>query len=192
MISEPQSDGINPMPNPMDADLMPSSLFWANAADNYAAACLIHETEPRVTRYSGVLLNLICTSIELSLKGFLRAKGYRVQKMKGDYGHDLVRALHAARAEGIEQFCKIEPDFERNLILANEYNNDKEFEYLVAGLKRDFPNDSVLLFGAAMLVNNLKQFCISNMDLHHRKPTAYDPYKERERKAQQKAQRKSS
>jgi hypothetical protein len=122
----------------------------------------------------------------LSLKGFLRAKGYKVQKLKDNYGHDLVKALRAARAEGIEQFCKIDPDFERNLILANEYNKDKEFEYLVAGLKRDFPNDSVLLLGAGTLIINLKQFCISNMNLHHYKATAYDPYKERERKAKRK------
>jgi hypothetical protein len=192
MINKPQSGEVNPTPAPMDADLMPSSLFWANAEDNYNAARLIHEAKSQVTRYPGVLFNLICTSIELSLKGFLRAKGYKVQKMKNDYGHDLVKALRAARAEGIEQLCKIDSDFERNLILASEYNNDKEFEYLVAGLKRDFPNDSVLLLGAATLVDNLKQFCISNMNLHHRKPTAYDPYKERERKAQQKAQRKLS
>src|ERR1043166_4283001 len=175
-IAKPKSNKINPMPEPMDADLMPSSIFWASANDNYNAGRLIYETKPRVTRYSGVLFNLICTSIELSLKGFLRAKGYKVQKMKDDYGHDLVKALRAARAEGIEEFCKIDSDFESSLILANEYNNDKEFEYLVAGVKRDFPTDSVLLSGAATLVNKLQEFCVNNMNLHHYRPTACDPY----------------
>ncbi|HXI82821.1 MAG TPA: hypothetical protein VNL17_01880 [Verrucomicrobiae bacterium] len=161
-------------PEPMHADLMPSSILWGAANDYCKTARLLYEN--RVTAYSGVLFNLICQSIESALKGFLRAKGRRVEDMKQNLGHNLVKALKVARDEGIEDFVKIDANFEYHLTLANEYNRDKEFEYYVAGLKPDMPREIVLLEGTEQLVNGIKKFCISNVNLHHHKPTAFNPY----------------
>ncbi len=179
-------------PQPWDGkDLESSYMFWMNAKDY----CVVAKRESDVhleykehpsahshverTRFPGVLLNQICTSIELCLKGFLRAKEYSVRSMQDDYGHNLIMLLCAARMEDIESLCKIDDKFVDHLWRLSAYNDDKEFEYLVAGVKGGFPDASVLLAGTESLVNNLEAFCFANRQLHDGKLTACNPYKDK-------------
>lgn len=97
-------------------------------AQEYLSLVKITEKE---TPFSPVPYFLVCRSIELSLKAFLRVKDIPVRnlKKKGMYGHDLVTLLDGAKDSGIGICAPITENIEIEIRKANEYYCKKEFEY---------------------------------------------------------------
>ena len=151
-----------------------SGTLWSTAHEFYEVANLVIKNKPPQMHYPIVEYSLICHSIEASLKGFLRAKGYTIRQLR-DIGHDLERALNTARAEGIESYCRLSADFLRDLATANFSYKHKDFDYLLSGTV-SLPKDAeLLLSGAGLLVLKLRQFCVEKMYEHDGKESAHDP-----------------
>ena len=154
-------------------DRTPSSGLWWFAEDYYKAAVVTSDIR-NCSLCSSVVPNyLVCHSIELVLKAFLRAKGFRVQNLR-KFGHDLESVLAEARKQGLDGFCTVPSEFLEHLRRANFYYRLKDFEYIVAGVMH-LPSLDVLLSGARVLLGGTKEFCIANCKLHDGKPSAYVP-----------------
>jgi hypothetical protein len=100
-------------------------------AQEYLSIVKIPEKE---TPFSPVPYFLVCRSIELSLKAFLRVKDIPMSnlKKKGIYGHDLETLLNGAKDSGIDKCVPITKNIEKEIRKANEYYYKKEFEYYEA------------------------------------------------------------
>lgn len=83
------------------------------------------------TLFSPVPYFLVCRSIELSIKAFLRVKDIPMRniKKKGIYGHDLETLLDGAKELGIDICVPITKNIEKEIRKANEYYYKKGFEY---------------------------------------------------------------
>src|SRR6185295_13755189 len=86
-----------------------SSAGLLNGADEYLqAARLVYEGQnPDRTLFSPLYF-LVCQSLELALKAFLRGKGKTEVFLVKDIGHDLVAAFGAAEQEGLSNHVRIE------------------------------------------------------------------------------------
>jgi hypothetical protein len=155
-------------------DRTPSSGLWSFANEYYRAALLVQVRGESVLAYTTVHYYLVCHSIELVLKAFLRAKGYWIQNLRDQFGHDLELALTEARKQGLGEFCSVSDEFVEHLRRANFYYRLKDFEYIVAGVMH-LPSLDVLLTGTGVLVEGTKGFCLENWKLHDGKPSAYVP-----------------
>lgn len=117
------------------------------------------------TPFSPVPYFLICRSIELSLKAFLRVKNIPMSKLrkKGIYGHDLETLLNNAKKLGIDRCVPFTKNIQKEIRKANEYYNNKEFEYYEAlsGMKgyTELPDLLILKGFADELVIGLEVPC---------------------------------
>jgi len=131
-------------------------------AQEYLSIVKIPEKE---TPFSPVPYFLVCRSIELSLKAFLRVKNIPVSKLrkKGKYGHDLETLLNNAKDLGIDRCVPFTKNIEKEIRKANEYYNNKEFEDYDAlrGMKgyTDLPDLFILKGFADELVIGLEVPC---------------------------------
>jgi hypothetical protein len=109
------------------SDRSPASGFW-NFAWEYAEAAkkVVGEPELKHAAYY-----LICHSIELTLKAFLRTKGWEIDALRilGHNGHDLDAALSAAEGVGLREFYQIENGSRLVLGIYNIAYMSKDFEY---------------------------------------------------------------
>ena len=64
---------------------------------------------PRQDRFSPVAYYLYCHSLELGLKAFILAQGGKVDDVKNDLKHDLIKALEKAKNVGLDSFTRISP-----------------------------------------------------------------------------------
>ena len=132
-------------------------------AQEYLSIVKIPEKE---TPFSPVPYFLVCRSIELSLKAFLRVKEIPMSnlKKKGIYGHDLETLLNGAKDLGIDNCVPIIENIEKEIRKANEYYKKKEFEYYEAlrGFKGypDLPDLLILKGFADELVIRLEVPCM--------------------------------
>jgi hypothetical protein len=106
-------------------DRSPALGFWKFAWEyTEAAKKVVGESELKHVAYY-----LICHSIELTLKAFLRAKGEEIEDLK-KLGHDLEAALREAERLGLGELCPIESSSRLILMLRNIPHEDKGFEYV--------------------------------------------------------------
>jgi hypothetical protein len=101
---------------------------------------------------------LVCQSIELSLKAYLRGSGYSDQQLRR-LGHDLDACVAAACAAGVESH------------VINSYYHSKDLQYSTSGYKSYPPPESLLAL-AERLWESLRIFCIEHRDHHVGKATA--------------------
>jgi len=91
----------------------------------------IFEKHPKITDLYQVKFFLLCHSLELVLKAFLRHKGYS-RKQLINLGHNLENLLR-------ELYEKNNIFFDKNssqiIIQVNQYYNSKQFEYFQSGSK---------------------------------------------------------
>lgn len=80
------------------------------------------------SRYSPVPHFLVCRSIELSLKSFLRARGVLRNERK-TIGHNLESALDKALDLGLKDYMEVTVEDREALAAANRLYRKKEFEY---------------------------------------------------------------
>ena len=104
------------------------------AWDFYRAFENLQEKNPQLTTMYEVKYYLLCHSIELAMKAFLRKKGYtRKQLMK--IGHDLDKLIIILHENNV----LIDVDSAIRTIMVNQYYKTKQFEYPQTGYK-EFPS----------------------------------------------------
>jgi hypothetical protein len=106
-------------------------------AEEYLEAAAAAST-PRSTRIPFVSYYLYGHGLELALKAFLVSQGTTDRRLRR-LGHDLKRALKAARKHQPFKAVSITPTDCHIVAWLNSYYKVKEFEYLVTGYK-SFPS----------------------------------------------------
>jgi len=112
---------------------------------------------------------LICQSIELSLKAYIRGCGEAREQLIR-IGHDLEKALKKAQSQNVSQFLKVTPGQERALKMINPYYAGKDLQYTEVGFKR-YPDVTILLGLAQVLHSQTRKFCETHREYHAGKPT---------------------
>jgi len=144
-----------------------SSMMISNVGREFLAAAQslrsVNES-PSVPAYF-----LICQSIELSLKAYIRGcGGAREELVK--IGHDLEKALNTAQAERLSQFFAITSCQEEALRMINPYYAGKDLQYTAVGSK-SYPDVNILLELAGGLQSQTRKFCEIHREYHLGKPT---------------------
>ena len=144
-----------------------SSMMLSNLAGEFlAAAQSLHSVN---VSSSMPLYFLICQSIELSLKAYIRGCGAaREQLIK--IGHDLEKALNTAQSEKLSQLFTVTLDQEQALRMINPYYAEKDLQYTEVGFKR-YPDVTILLGLAEVLHSQIREFCEIHRECHVGKPT---------------------
>jgi len=113
---------------------------------------------------------LVCQSIELSFKAFLRASGCSDKQLRR-ISHDLDKCVAAAKAAGIENYIELSVADVAAIAAINRYYRSKDLQYSTSGYK-SYPLPDVLLEFAEHLWDRLRSFCVEHRQYHFGKPTA--------------------
>jgi hypothetical protein len=113
---------------------------------------------------TGPILFLIGQSIELSLKAFLRGSDFSEPQLRG-LSHDLDASLDWAIKEGLSVYIQLSDDDIKLISLVNESYKSKDLQYITLGLK-DRPALAPVLELAQRLNQQIKSFCLENINLH--------------------------
>jgi hypothetical protein len=114
---------------------------------------------------------LFAQAIELSLKSYLRAKGYSKQALR-DVSHDLSLCLSKARQEGFDDLLILTAD-ERKLVGdLNVHYRSKDLQYTEVGLKRSYPPIERVEEFAKRLFTATRPFADQHLKAHYGKATA--------------------
>jgi HEPN domain-containing protein len=108
-----------------------SAGLWVLAGEYFRTVEYVPEGKRQV---SSPCCYLLSHSIELTLKAFLRAKGYTVPELI-KFGHDLGELLRCAEAKGIRSIVALEERHLAAIEIANAIYKEKEWEYHKRGFK---------------------------------------------------------
>lgn len=104
-------------------------LWYAN--DYYQAYQSLTEAHPKDIELLAPKFYLLCHSLELCMKSWLRHEGHSTKQLR-DFGHDLMAAL----TELIEKHdVTVAPAGIQSIDLANRYYDTKQYEYFIQGFK---------------------------------------------------------
>jgi hypothetical protein len=109
-----------------------SAGLWTHGNEFFQTAEYIPEGKRRL---SSPCYYLLSHSIELTLKAFLRAKGYTVPELI-EIGHDLVGLLRRAEVRGIRGIVVLEKRHLDAIAISNAIYKEKEWEYRKRGFKQ--------------------------------------------------------
>ena len=102
---------------------------------------------------------LIGHSIELSIKGFLRARGVSIKSLSSrKYGHDLQALIKEARKRKLGNEVKLSNNEIDAIMQLNKAYKNKEFEYIYPGLVT-LPTYGRISKVAIKLSDGLKDIC---------------------------------
>ena len=138
-----------------------------DAREFLQAAQLVHREKP-VTFTPTYFL--VCQSLELSFKAYLRGSGYSDKQLRR-IGHNLDECVAAAKAVGVDQHVTLSDTDVAAITFINPYYQFKDFQYSSSGYK-SFPHPDVLIALADRVWQSLRPFCEQNRDFHVGKPTA--------------------
>ena len=113
---------------------------------------------------------LVCQSVELSFKAFLRASGYSDKQLRR-ISHDLDKCVAAATAAGIENHIKLSKADVAVIAAINKYYRPKDLQYSRSGYK-SYPAPDALLAFADRLWDGLRSYCVEHRECHFGKATA--------------------
>lgn len=130
------------------------------AIEYYAGYELIQKQEPGVTRYFAVKYYLLCHSLELTMKAWLKKHGETYVDLKR-LGHDLERLMTVLHDKYDLSFDTISQDMIRTV---NQHYSQKEFEYALIGAK-SVPVITELASTVHLLISKAKFDIILNGDL---------------------------
>ena len=114
---------------------------------------------------------LVCRSLELSLKGFLRGSGYSASQLL-KIRHDLDICVERAVVVGLDCYVSFSADDRALISAANLYYKSKDFEYTITGYKSHRPRLEALIKLAERAWRGLRDFCVNHRKYHFGKPTA--------------------
>lgn len=127
-----------------------------------AARVVIQHEGPQEHGWHPVGKFLVCQSIELSLKAFLRLRGAKMTDVER-YGHRIAELLAEARKNNLREFLKLSGDELKEIKRASRYYGDHIFRYPdVYEIARGYPSDPnviPLLSAAEKLVEGLYPPC---------------------------------
>lgn len=101
---------------------------------------------------------LVCHALELSLKAFLRARGYNDQKLR-HLDHNFKRCLKSAQRNGLANFIAFDETQTKAIKDINRLYKHKEFEYVVFGGTLSVPRITVLLDAVDEIVEAIRREC---------------------------------
>ncbi len=142
-------------------DRRTTSLGLVNHGRSYlcAAEILLPRTDPsREDRleFDDPVIFLALHGVELFLKGFLRAHGFTVDRLRRRFGHDLKKLLQASLRVGLADYLPDPAELQRHVELYGPTYDAKEFEYLKTGpglpLKDGMLREARRLHGAVLLI----------------------------------------
>ncbi|MEC9493049.1 hypothetical protein [Flexistipes sp.] len=155
----------------MIIDRTSSMGLWRYANEFYESARLIRNIKGKLFVPS---YYLICHSIELALKAFLRGCGKELDFLKNVLGHDLKKCLDEARNNNLSEYVKISSKFETSIEVVNPYYMSKQFEYITSGIKTlpDIDDIDILIEGTSQIIKDIKKFCVEKRKLHYKTDSA--------------------
>jgi len=136
--------------------------LWTYAKEFLDAAKAVAPDQPAFA--PGPAYYLVCHSIELALKAFLRGAGESLSGLKA-IGHDLELCIKKAEEKGISRYHGFTQEQKAAIALINGYYSAKELEYITTGFKR-FPEYGFLEATAAGLLGSIKVFCQDSRRIH--------------------------
>jgi len=145
-----------------------TSMGISNDAREFLEAAQLVRREKPVTFRPTYFL--VCQSLELSLKAYLRGSGYSDEQLRR-IGHNLDQCVSAAKATGVEGYVRLSEADIAAVAAINPYYQFKDFQYSVSGYK-SFPHPDVLMELAERLWQGLRPFCEQRRDYHVGKSTA--------------------
>lgn len=112
-------------------------------------------------------------SIELSLKGYLRAKGFTQAQLQDQkfLGHKLLDCLKEAQDRGFSFICPLTLEEFQLLILLDGYHKKHDFRFPEAGQK-SYPKSELLLPLTKRFYEAAQTYCQANNKVHHGTPSA--------------------
>ena len=105
---------------------------------------------------------LICQSIELTLKAYVRGCGASKETLKS-IGHDLEKVLSEAQGEKLSHFFTLVSRQEIALGMINIYYAGKDLQYTQVGSK-SYPDLNILFGLAEELQSRTRKFCEDHRD----------------------------
>ena len=117
---------------------------------------------------------LVGHSIELALKSFLLAKGYKITELRKKYGHNLEALLAEARRRKLGRHVKLSRNEDKAIKLLSKTYYKKEFEYMEYG-NYNLPEYWYIHKVAQKLVKNLEYYSSNspfNKQLHRTRNSA--------------------
>ena len=100
----------------------------------------------------------VCHGIELSLKAFLRARGYRAPRLM-TLGHDLRRCLRRAETNGLSGYVTLNADETDAIHRIRRLYLKKELEYVVFGGALVLPKINLLMSALEKIISGIRREC---------------------------------
>lgn len=101
------------------------------AQEYYAAYELVQRQHPKLTEFFAVKYYLLCHSLELTMKAWLRHRGVTYTEMK-KLGHDLEKIMTVLYEQHQLLFSA---ESQAMIRIVNQHYSQKEFEYSLRGTK---------------------------------------------------------
>jgi hypothetical protein len=137
--------------------------FIIYAKEFFNTARSFKSTKP----FSPLPYYLFCHALELSLKGFLLAKGISKKDLqkREKVGHDLLKVLDEAIARGLDKIVPVSAMQRNEIAKANDYYLNKYFEYFevikaVTGYP-DLPDMAILEKLISDIIEKVEPVCAS-------------------------------
>lgn len=105
--------------------------LWRYALEYFKGFTIIKLKEPGELSLVPVKFFLLCHSIELAFKAYLRHKNYKVKQLM-DFGHDLEALMDELHSKHEITLSK---NFVEVVLDANQYYKTKQYEYFQSGYK---------------------------------------------------------
>jgi len=135
--------------------------LWRYASEFLAAANLV-KREHGEKKFSAVAHYLICHSIELSLKAFLRARMVATKQLsRPPLGHDLRMLLDEARKRRLDRVVSLTPDEIAIVDDLAKHHVVHRFRYIEIG-RYELPIWTPTFVLASKLVIGIQEFCRRN------------------------------
>ncbi len=101
----------------------------------------------------------VCHGIELALKAFLRAKGYKAPRLIA-LGHNLRRCLRKAESNGLSGYVTLNADETDAIHLISRLYLEKELEYVVLGGTLVLPKINLLRSALEKTISGIREECL--------------------------------
>ena len=131
--------------------------LWQYAKDYLEGFKIIWEKQPELTGPYQVKFYLLCHSLELGFKAYLRSQGCTLKTLM-KLRHDINKIVAECFKKGLEKYFVFQNDELNCLRLANSYYLRKEFEYIKIGSKT-LPNLEIPYEIAKRLLENIRDLC---------------------------------
>lgn len=102
---------------------------------------------------------VVCHALELSMKAFLRARGYKADALIHKFGHDLRKCLRKAQAKGFSTFVKLDAEETNAIIWISPQYRAKELEYVVSQGFKSLPEISHLVSALDKIMKGIRREC---------------------------------